>query len=389
VESYERAAHLATATEDRATAYWLLGRAYWRQDNYEEALFEFNKAIALRPHDAIYYMVMTNSYRELGRAEEGLKIIQEAVEKHPENPQFLEILGGAYLNLRRPEEAIAALTEAIRLNPYYGDAYFSMGNAYRQLDSLTNAVSCYRKAKRLGILYYGDRNYYLLLARSYLDLGMYDHAAEELLKALQRESDDAVLHWFLGVAYMYQDQYDKAIAELRTTAELMPEAGYPYLMLGVVYNSLGRYEQAVVELRTARHLDPDNVYAKFFYSLSLHYVGKAEEGRALFRQLGETVEGDSWENSIAGFLAGELDETALLSLAKDEDPRFDRGHRCEAYYYIGMAYLLDTDADLESARPDTVKAQAYFERCLDTGVSPADYPEHGFARAELARLQGD
>jgi lipoprotein NlpI len=94
---------------------------------------------------------------------------------------------------------------------------------------------------------------------------------------------------------------------------------------------------------------------------------------------------DSWETKLVRFLAGDLDETTLLSMADSEDSTLDREHKCEAYYYIGMAYLLDTGARLDLAYPDTARAAAYLRECIGTGVW--EFPEYMFARVELAQLQ--
>jgi lipoprotein NlpI len=87
------------------------------------------------------------------------------------------------------------------------------------------------------------------------------------------------------------------------------------------------------------------------------------------------------------FLAGDLRESALLGHAESEDPDIARGHKCEAHYFVGMAYLLDTDAELESVQPDVERARTHFERCVATGVWR--YAEYALARAELDRLRDE
>jgi lipoprotein NlpI len=154
--------------------------------------------------------------------------------------------------------------------------------------------------------------------------------------------------------------------------------------LGVAYTYQGRYEQAASEFKAIIEADP-YVYYHLFYALSLHRVGRAEESRVYLREFAESFEGDPWESSLLDFLTGELDEATLLSLAKSEDPKTEREQECEAFYYIGTAYLLETDAVLESRHPDTAKAQAYFEKCLGTGIW--QFLEYFSARGELDRLK--
>jgi tetratricopeptide (TPR) repeat protein len=353
VASYRRAKELAPSTEFLAIMSWFLGRAYMREDKHQEAIAEFRNAIALRPEDPIFYMVMLRSYREIGMEEEGLRIVQEAVRAHPEDAQFQEVLGGANLVLRRPQEAIAAFKEVIRLNPDLGDAHMGMGNAYRQLDSLDSAVSYYKEARRLGTLYYGYYELSYNLAEAYLAQGMWTDGIDEILEGLKVKRDEWGLQTLLGVAYMCQDRYDLAVDELNKAIQLRP----------------------------------DNLYLGLFYSISLHRADRPEEGREYSRQLAQTVKDDSWDGSLVRFLAGELDQSTLLTLAESEDLRTERQRKCEAHYFVGMAYLLDTDGDMEISPPDTATARAHFEGCVSTGLWR--FLEYLLASAELARLQTD
>jgi tetratricopeptide (TPR) repeat protein len=354
VECYKRGKELAPSNEFRAVMCWFLGRAYMREEKHDEAVAEFSNAIDLRPSDPIFYMVMLRSYRDMGRGEEGLGIVKEAVREHPEDAQFLEVLAGSYVVLRRPNEAIAAYKEVIRLNPDLGDAYVGMGNAYMQLDSLDASVSNYRKARNLGTLYYGYHELSRDIARAYLAQGKWDDGVEEIQRGLQVRRDDWALLAWLGVTYMCQGKYNEAIGELKEAIKVVPDNFSPYLHL--------------------------------FYSISLQRLGRPAEGRQYIRELAEEAEGDSWEISLVRFLAGDLSESALLAKAEGDDPRIVRGRKCEAHYFVGMAYLLDTDAELESIQPDVEGARAHLERCVATGIWR--YAEYSLARAELGRLPG-
>jgi tetratricopeptide (TPR) repeat protein len=221
------------------------------------------------------------------------------------------------------------------------------------MDSLDVAAAYYREAIRRGVRYY----------------------------------EPAPLHRRLAEIYLYQGLYEDAIEQLLRSIHLKPHDPLNHIWLGVAYTALGRYEQAVEEVMTATELVPDFAFYRIFHSLLLCRMGREEEGQAQLRLLAESLEGASWQNSVIGFLTGEPDEATLLRLAESDDPETDLGQRCEAYYYIGMAYMLDTDADLESSHPDTAKTRTYLERCVGTGLRR--FAEHGFAQAELAQIQGD
>jgi tetratricopeptide (TPR) repeat protein len=294
-----------------------------------------------------------SSYESLGRGEEGLRFIQEAAEAHPEEGLLHHILGNAYRSLGGPTDAVAAYKEALRLSPDNGDTYNALGQAYAQLDSLDLAASCFRAASHLGIRWIRRSGPHLFLAHVYLLWGMREDAENEIMKAI----------------------------------EIDPGLSQAYAMLGLAYAHQDRYGEAVGEFKKATETTPDLVYWDLFYALLLHKVGRAEEGRAHLRQLADSFEGDPWAKSVIGFLTGSVNEATLLSLTKSDKPTTERERKCEAYYYIGMAYLLETDAELESRHPDTAKAQHYFEQCLSSSIW--GYFEPVFAQIELAWLKAE
>lgn len=347
----EQGKDIAKSKQDRATLGWYLGRAYYHQGRHEAAINEFHEAIALRPGYPNAYFLLMSSYTRLGRGVEGLAVIQKAVEAYPEEGLLHQILGSAYRSLGRPADAVAACRDAVRLNPNNGDAYFGLGQSYAELDSLDLAASCYRAAGRLGVRYIG-------------------HAAP---------------HFRLASVHLVQGHHEDAMKEASRAIEIDPDQGDARALLAALLVHQGKYDQAVRESMKASELHPDFLYFHLFYALSLHHSDRGEEGRAHLRRIAESFAGDPWEESLIGFLTGGLDEATFLSLAESEDPRIDREHRCETYYYIGMAYLLSTDADLESSRPDTTMGRTYLERCLETGVR--HYLEYSFAQLELSRLQ--
>ena len=94
----------------------------------------------------------------------------------------------------------------------------------------------------------------------------------------------------------------------------------------------------------------------------------------------------TWGGKIARFYAGRITERALMKASDTEEPRKDTEQKCEAYYYLGMAYLLGVGTGGKSASPDTARAEQRFRECVATGVY--DFGEYWRALGELNRLHG-
>lgn len=85
------------------------------------------------------------------------------------------------------------------------------------------------------------------------------------------------------------------------------------------------------------------------------------------------------------FYAGRLPEGEVLKAAGSVDPKTDKEQRCEAHYYLAMAYLLKLGGVQGDGPSNASKAQENLEKCAATGVT--NFVEYQAAQAELKRLK--
>jgi tetratricopeptide (TPR) repeat protein len=331
--------------------YYTLGSIRTLARRHDEAVPLMEKALSLAPNQDQLRWGLANAYAWQGN-EDAFAVYREVVDRNPESPEPIGRMGWLYYKLEHLDEAIQAYKLEIRFEPENYRAYQQLGLAYEAVDSLPQAVASFEKGVRL--------------ARS--------------------RNERAELSWYLAGAYQRQGEHSKSIVHLENAVELDPDFAGARGSLGFSYAYQGRYSEAVLQFKEACDAAPGHVYWNLFYALLLHRVGRAEDGRIHLRELAGSLEGDAWENSVVRFFIGELDEATFLSLAGSENPETTQGHLCEAYYYTGMAYILETDAVLESRHGDTARAGEHFEKCLHTDVDVVHYPEYRLARSELDRL---
>ncbi len=152
--------------------FFLLGRIYLDQKNYEGAKIAFEKVISLDPKfaDGHYGLALTlEKMGEDGRAVEefnkAAKLARgfEEAEKKRDNlfsrlkknvetsrtAENLYQLGTAYTGLENYEEAIKLLKEAIKKKPDYVKAVFALGRAYEKKGDNKSAKAYYQKALKI------------------------------------------------------------------------------------------------------------------------------------------------------------------------------------------------------------------------------------------------
>jgi tetratricopeptide (TPR) repeat protein len=139
----------AGASVAEAQTYNTHGQALARSGKTEEALAEFDHAIALDPHnaDALY---------NRGLLYQGEKQHQLAIDDFTAanglTPQRAEPLLGraiSYLALDKIKEAAADLDEAVQADPQNGQIWTSRGLAYERLGDKTRAAGSYGRAINL------------------------------------------------------------------------------------------------------------------------------------------------------------------------------------------------------------------------------------------------
>jgi Tfp pilus assembly protein PilF len=118
----------------------------WRAD---EALMDFQKAVAIEPNSAAPLNNCGISLILLRRYEEALKTLDRALSIAPGLPELFTNKGSALKHLGRFDEALANFGRAIALRPDYAEAHSNLGNCLDEMGRYGEALSCYEDALAL------------------------------------------------------------------------------------------------------------------------------------------------------------------------------------------------------------------------------------------------
>jgi adenylate cyclase len=259
-QTLERAlamAQRAIALDDTLpSAHALLGMIYAQKQQYDQAMTESERAIALDANYAGGYFDQAEVLNFMGRSEDALQSVEKALRLNPRASYYEIEASWAYLSMGRYAEAIVA-------------------------------------SKTL-ILNYPNPYGYVFLAWGYLSqwtsqLGQGPQTLEQALEAAQRaivvDNSLAGAHQILGYAYLYEKQYDQALAEMERAVALDPRLAEYHAGLAVVLSYMGRSEEALLAAEQALGLKPSLAEAQL-YPVGLAYAnaGRLEESVPLFRQ---------------------------------------------------------------------------------------------------------
>lgn len=282
---------------ERATARYQRGRTLRTSGDLNEALAEFERAIAINPDFTVAYLGAGDIYRQqgdydraerryraavrleprsfdaqykhglvlqlLGRVHEAVRAYLRALTIAPDDYEANLNLGTAYMQLGEPEQALPFAQRAVEADPDSGPARMNLGAIYAELDRHDLAVIEYQQAAEL----LSDLNADLLLnmADSLSRLGRYAEMVS-VLDQLIRVDPSPIAFERLGSGLFRLKQYDASLEAFRDALD-RDAAHYPALN-GVTVCLLNRYlwssrtdqdalDEAVSAMRTSLRIRRD------------------------------------------------------------------------------------------------------------------------------------
>jgi len=246
-------------------------RVFQRQ--YEEAIAETERAIALDPNDADSHFRMGYVLMFAGRSAEAIDFFKTAMRLNPHYPGwYIQFLGVAQYCLERYEEAATSEERAMRVDPntsawWLAAAYAQLGHDQEAADVLTKYIE-----KRGWHLPHVESTFRYWPFKNQGDL---DRFAEGLVKAgLPRPINP-----------VYRRKYSEAIAQAERALTAAPNDAEANRMMAESLIFAGRSTEALDFIKKAISLKPDNYWYLDTLGLGQFCLGQYGEALTSFEKL--------------------------------------------------------------------------------------------------------
>jgi TolB-like protein/class 3 adenylate cyclase/Flp pilus assembly protein TadD len=233
---------------------------------YEEAIAETERALALDPNDVDSHFRMGYVLLFAGRSAEAIDSFKTAMRLNPHYPGwYIQFLGIAQYCLERYADAATSQERAFKIDPstsawWRAATYAQLGREQEAADALTK----YIESRGWHLVYvYGTFQYW-----PFKDPRDLDRFAEGLVKAgLPRPENPA-----------YRRKYSEAVAQAENAIALNPSDAKAHRMMAEALIFDGRSTEALGYINKAISLEPDNTW--YLYTLGLAQFCLGQYGEA-------------------------------------------------------------------------------------------------------------
>uniref|UniRef100_UPI003F4B8942 tetratricopeptide repeat protein n=1 Tax=Brachyspira catarrhinii TaxID=2528966 RepID=UPI003F4B8942 len=298
-------------------AYFQKASCYFRLEDYNTAIENYNKVTEINPNDIGVYLVVGNimgilkQHREAieyankiikldGKNEKAyllkamsnfnlklykksIKYCDKIIELNPNNESGYFYKAKSYFELKDYILAIENYNKVIELNPNDEEAYFNIGFCKIILGQYKEALLCLNKTIELDN---ENKGAYLFRAYCRIHLQFYMGAIDDLNHLLYTGDIEELGYFLMAQCNFYFKNYKQSIYYLDKSIELNPLLQECYYNRGICNYLLKQYVYAIEDFNKTIELNAKNINAYFFrgiVKIHLENENTIEDFRSFFK----------------------------------------------------------------------------------------------------------
>src|SRR6202035_1797010 len=176
------------------SAHVCLGTVYKGTGRYEDAVAQFEGAVASEPTNDDAYRGLADAYERLGKLADAEKTYRRAIELRPHYWAGYSWLGTFYYHQARYAEAASMFSQVIALAPDSIRGYYDLGTVYYSQGRYDDAIGMLQHSIAIRPTAEGYSN----LGNAYFYLHRYDEAAGAQEEAVELNPTDYMPWWNLA-----------------------------------------------------------------------------------------------------------------------------------------------------------------------------------------------
>jgi len=235
-------------------ALTLCGRiqtSYWKDD-----VILWTRALARTSDNYVAHYALGTALSKQGKLDEAIAQFQEALAIQPGRAEARYNLGNALGRNGRQDEAIAEYRQALEISPNYAPPHYNLGIALSAKGDTNGAIAEYRQALEADPYYVEAHNN---LGNALADTGNLEEAIAQYRKALEMIPNNAELYYNLGLALSAKGDTDGAIVCYRQALKINPRSAEACGNLGVALLQKGEAKEAMDTWQKCLEIEPNQI----------------------------------------------------------------------------------------------------------------------------------
>jgi predicted Zn-dependent protease len=243
----------SAADPDSATLHGALGKVFFGEEKYEDAVRELGLAVQGEPDSREYNMLLSEALMGWRHFQVALDFLHAVQPRFNQYPEFHYDLGFAYYNDNKMNEAMAEFKEALRLAPNLDRAEFLLASTIAAQGDTAKSVEIFRKLTRE---HPSNAVYWVTLGEILGDMGEEDYpeALKACRRALALKPSDAHIQYVTATVLLKSGDLAGARPLFERLEKLGPKSLEVHVALAKIYGRMGERELARKEAATATDL---------------------------------------------------------------------------------------------------------------------------------------
>jgi tetratricopeptide (TPR) repeat protein len=273
----------------------------------EAALASYDRALELRPDDAMVLYRRGTVLRDLKRFDEAVASYERALELQPQDAELLCRCGTALYELQRFEQALASFDLALEQRPDHARALCNRGATLYELQRFEEALASYDRALEQR------PDYVVALCNrgtTLRELKRFEEASASFGHVLELQPDNTRGLYCRAAVLHELKRFDEALATCNRAIEIDPDCVEALSNRGRILTDLLRLDEALVSHDRALALRPNYPPALANRAVTLNELKRFEEARASYARALELQPGFKqarFDDALCHLLIGDFE----------------------------------------------------------------------------------
>lgn len=261
-ERAEEMFYLAQQIDDKCpNCFFALGASLFSREQYDRALFCWNRVIELEPTYLGANEHIARAYRAKGDLSAAHEALIREVRNDPGNTDLLFELAEVTLQTGQIANAAAKFAQIIELDPEHAESHFALGRIWSGLARPDKAIACFEAVQ--SIVKDGDlpTEFHRYFGEAMMRAKRFPEARKLLELAAHKEPTDSGIAVLLGDCLFVDDRAAEAAQWYRKAVERDVRNPFAHHKLGLCLYRLSRFTAGLESCLEAVRLKSDYVPA--------------------------------------------------------------------------------------------------------------------------------